>query len=92
MLGSRAESGGQPAVLGTVMDVTERKLSQDKIAEQARMLDLASDAIMVCDLDDRILYWNENAQRIYGWTAQEAIGGLAFEKLRLHPAEFQKAK
>ena len=92
VLGSRAESGGQPAVLGMVMDITERKLSQDKIAEQARMLDLASDAIVVCNLEDRILYWNQSAERIYGWTAQEAVDGIAFEKLRAGPAEFQEAR
>ena len=92
VLGSRAESGGQPAVLGMAMDITERKLSQDKIAEQARMLDLASDAIVVCNLDDRILYWNQSARRIYGWTAQEAVGGIAFEKLSVNPADFQRAK
>ena len=92
VLGSRTESGGKPAVLGMVMDVTERKLSQDKIAEQARMLDLASDGIVVCSLDDRILYWNQSAGRIYGWTVQEAIGAIACEKLDADSAEFQKAK
>jgi len=92
VLGSRTEFGGKPAVLGMLLDVTESKLAQDKIAEQARMLDLASDAIIVSDLEDRILYWNQSAQRIYGWTAQEAVGGIVFEKMRVNPAEFQKAR
>jgi PAS domain S-box-containing protein len=92
VLGSRTEFGGKPAVLGMLLDVTERKLAHDKIAEQARMLDLASDGIIVSDLQDRILYWNQSAQRIYGWTAQQAVGGVAFEKMRVNPAEFQKAK
>ncbi|MGA2853710.1 MAG: PAS domain S-box protein [Verrucomicrobiota bacterium] len=92
VLGSRTEFGGKPAVMGMIMDVTERKLAQDKIAEQARMLDLASDAIIVSDLEDRIVYWNQSAQRIYGWTAQQAVGGVAFEKMRISPAEFHKAR
>ena len=29
---------------------------------------------MVCDLDDRLIYWNKSAERLYGWTAVEAIG------------------
>jgi PAS domain S-box-containing protein len=92
VLGNRTEFGGKPAVLGTLLDITESKLAQDKITEQARMLDLASDAIIVSDLEDRILYWNQSAHRIYGWTAQEAVGGIAFEKMRVNPAEFQKAR
>ncbi len=92
VLGGRTEFGGKPAVLGMLLDVTERKLAQDKIAEQARMLDLASDAIIVSDLQDRILYWNQSAQRIYGWTAQQSVGGIAFEMMRINPAEFQKAR
>ena len=49
VLGNRTEFGGKPAVLGMLLDITERKLAQDKITEQARMLDLASDAIIVSD-------------------------------------------
>lgn len=92
VLGSRTEFGGRPAVLGMLLDVTERKIAQDKIAEQARMLDLAGDAIVVSDLDDRISYWNQSAQRIYGWTPQQAVGGISYEKMRVNPADFQKAK
>jgi PAS domain S-box-containing protein len=92
VLGSRTEFGGKPAVLGMLLDVTERRLAQDKIAEQTRMLDFASDAIIVSDLQDRILYWNQSAQRIYGWTAQQAVGGVAHEIMRINPTEFQKAR
>lgn len=90
--GSRTEVNGRPAVLGMLQDITERKLSQDKIAEQARMLNLASDAIVVCDLEGRVRYWNKNARQVYGWTAQQAIGELAWEKMRIAPAEFQEAR
>jgi PAS domain S-box-containing protein len=41
---------------------------------QARLLDLANDAIFVRGADDRISYWNEGAERLYGWTREEAIG------------------
>jgi PAS domain S-box-containing protein len=91
-LGCRTEFKGRPAVLGMLLDITERKLAQDKIAEQARMLDLASDAIVVCDLEGRIQYWNQNAQRIYGWTAPQALGAPAFEKMCIPPDDFQQAR
>jgi PAS domain S-box-containing protein len=52
----------------------ERQHSQQQIREQAALLDVATDAIMVRSLDDKILYWNKGAERLYGWLAQEAIG------------------
>ena len=90
--GSRTEFQGRPAVLGMFLDITERKLAQDKIAEQARMLNLASDAIVVCDLEGRIRYWNKNARQIYGWTTEQALGQLAWEKMHIPPADFQEAR
>jgi PAS domain S-box-containing protein len=56
----------------------------EHVQEQARMLDQASDAIIVRDLDDRIQYWNKSAERIYGWTADEAIGRRVQELLHKH--------
>lgn len=45
-----------------------------RIQEQAALLDRANDAIMVRDMQDRILFWNHGAERLYGWTAAEAVG------------------
>jgi two-component system cell cycle sensor histidine kinase/response regulator CckA len=90
--GSRTDFGGRPAVLGMVLDVTERLRSQAKIQEQARMLDLASDAIVVWDLSDRILYWNQQSRRIFQCPTEDAIGAPALEKLRIPPEAYQKAK
>lgn len=55
-------------------DITERKRAEARIREQAELLDKARDAIVVRDLSDRILYWNKGAERVYGWTAAEAMG------------------
>ena len=60
-------------MLGMMQDVTERKVAEDKIREQAALLDNTQDAIMVRDLDNRVLYWNRSAERLYGWTAAEAL-------------------
>jgi PAS domain S-box-containing protein len=56
------------------LEIVERKKAETQIGEQARLLDLAHDAILVCDMEDRVLYWNKSAERIYGWKAQEAVG------------------
>jgi two-component system, cell cycle sensor histidine kinase and response regulator CckA len=55
-------------------DVTVRKLAEQQLAEQAALLDKASDAIIVLGLDQRVLFWNHSAERLFGWAATEAIG------------------
>ena len=55
-------------------DAAERERMQAKIREQAALLDRARDAICLHDMAQKILYWNSGAERIYGWTAREALG------------------
>lgn len=55
-------------------DITERKNGEAQIREQAALLDQAPDAILVRDLEHNILFWNQGAERMYGWTAAEAVG------------------
>ena len=52
----------------------ERRQGEEKIREQAALLDKARDAICVTDMERRILYWNKGAERLYGWSAEEAVG------------------
>ncbi|MBW4524672.1 MAG: response regulator [Phormidium tanganyikae FI6-MK23] len=52
----------------------ERKRAEHKIREQAALLDVATDAISVQDLNSRILFWNKGAERLYGWSAEEMTG------------------
>jgi PAS domain S-box-containing protein len=44
------------------------------LQQQANLLDLAYDAIIVTDLDGKVLFWNNGATEIYGWRKKEAIG------------------
>lgn len=55
-------------------DITLQKQRERQLAEQARLLDLTYDAIIVRDAQDRIVYWNKGAQEMYGYTADEALG------------------
>ena len=69
------DAAGKPLrIVGVVIDMTDRKIAEEKIREQAELLDKAQDAIIVCNLDRTILYWNKGAERIYGWSTTEAIG------------------
>jgi two-component system, cell cycle sensor histidine kinase and response regulator CckA len=74
-------------------DITERKRAEEQIREQAALLDQAQDAIMVRDLDQKILFWNKGAEHIYGWTADEAIGKNIQELILKQPSEqFETAR
>lgn len=65
---------GETCLLMVLRDITERKQAEDKIREQAALLDKAQDAITVRDLRGRILYWNKSAERVYGFPAGEVVG------------------
>lgn len=69
------EQTGQPLkMVGTMHDITEQKKAEELLREQAALLDKAQDAILVRDLGNHIRFWNQSAERLYGWTAQEVIG------------------
>jgi two-component system, cell cycle sensor histidine kinase and response regulator CckA len=54
-----------------VRDVTERKLAEEKIIEQARLLDVARDSIIVRDMNDQLQYINKATEELFGWTFDE---------------------
>lgn len=54
-------------------DITERRLAEEQIREQAALLNNAQDAIAVQDLEGRVLFWNRGAERMYGWTSAEVL-------------------
>ncbi|MBD2388503.1 hybrid sensor histidine kinase/response regulator [Cylindrospermum sp. FACHB-282] len=62
-------------------DISQRKQIEQKLHEQAALLDITTDAIFVKDLHDQILFWNKGAEQIYGWQKQEALGKIAGEIL-----------
>ena len=65
---------GRDAVVVLTIDRTEQKRVEERAREQANMLNGASDAIIVRDLQDKIHFWNKGAERLYGWNAAEALG------------------
>ena len=77
------------AILEISSDVTERKKAeaalhgvQEELRKHATMFDAAHDAIMTLDPEGTITYWNRGAERLYGWTTQEAEGQNANALLR----------
>jgi len=65
--------------LGMLTDAFNRMLAetqenQARLAEQARLLDLSTDAIIVRDMQGFVQFWNRGAEQLYGWTSAEAAG------------------
>ena len=51
-----------------------QRATEKTLRDQALILDLANDTIFIRDREDRITYWNKGAQRLYGWSEEEAVG------------------
>jgi two-component system, cell cycle sensor histidine kinase and response regulator CckA len=68
---------GQGRILGgiaVIADVTAQKAAGRHMQRQAQMLDLAYEPILILDNRNAITYWNRGAERLYGWTKEEALG------------------
>lgn len=78
---SQIDVGGRKLFTVILRDITERKRAEEKLREQALLLDKAQEAILLRSLDGPILYWNQGAERLYGWSAEEAVGQLAKDLL-----------
>src|SRR5579859_849851 len=75
--------GERPVRLtGINLDINAQKQAERKLSQQATMLNEAHEAIITTDLTGAILYWNQGASQIYGWSAEEATGQKAQELLQ----------
>ncbi len=73
-------------------DTTAVRKAEAKLLEQARLLDLAQDAITVRDLSNRIRFWSRGAEKTYGWSAAEAVDRSIVELVQADPKAFAAAK
>lgn len=65
----------------------------EEVSAQADLLNLANDAIFVRTLDDKITYWNQGAERLYGWTRAEVLQKTPHQILRTEfPQPFEEIK
>lgn len=66
---------------GVIIDITGRKLAEQRVQEQADLLNKTQDAVIVLNLTQTVRYWNVGAEQMYGWTAEEAVGQSVTELL-----------
>jgi PAS domain S-box-containing protein len=67
-------NGGYGGALAMISDITERKRAEEEVARLAAVVESAPDAILSTDLDGRITSWNAAAERLLGFSREEAIG------------------
>lgn len=72
----------QPIFTGFVRDITQRKQAEEKIAYQAYLLENVNDAVIGSDENSIIRFWNQGAERMFGWKAEEVVGRSGREILR----------
>ena len=75
-------AAGEDQYQELVRDITERKRAEQQLRKQAELLSLAHDAIIVRDKKGQINFWNQGAEKTYGWTAEEAIGRITHHLLQ----------
>src|SRR6185503_7931621 len=69
-------------VSSAIRDITVQKQEAARLKEQADLLDLTHDTILVRNLDGTIRFWNRGAEETYGWKRDEVIGAVSHDLLR----------
>jgi PAS domain S-box-containing protein len=69
------------AILSIIRDITERKKSDETIKFQADLLNHVGQAIIMVDNNRTIRFWNKVAEKLYGWSEEQAVGHKVNELL-----------
>ncbi|MCW3983333.1 MAG: PAS domain S-box protein [Candidatus Bathyarchaeota archaeon] len=87
------EQKRKAGILAVVSDISERKRAEKALKEsEARFRAIstsAMDAIVLCDSTDKVMYWNPAAQKMFGYTSEEALGAKMMDLVI--PPEFHKS-
>jgi PAS domain S-box-containing protein len=92
--GSRTELGGKPFIVGTLLDITQRRQKEDALRRQEehfrRLTENASNIVHTVDASGSISYISPAVERVLGFTPRELVGrpSAAF----VHPADAERAK
>ncbi len=72
--GTRLDWGGRPAIMGTVLDVTERRRAEERIGQLSRAVEQSPTSIVITDRQGNIEYVNPKFTSLTGYTLEEVLG------------------
>ena len=78
-------------IIAVSRDVTERKEAEERVLFQAHLLEQVQAAVIATDMRGLVTHWNEHAERLYGWSSEEALG-RNITKLTVGPADARLAE
>jgi PAS domain S-box-containing protein len=74
-----------------IYDITERKKDEESLKRQGALLDISYEAFFSWNFNGKIVFWNQGAERLYGYNSDEAIGWISHELLKTQlPHEFEE--
>lgn len=71
----------EPLLLVTVNDISERKKRDEEIKFKTQLLEAVEQSVFATDMTGTVLFWNRFAEKLYGWSAYEALGRNIVELL-----------
>ncbi|WMS44833.1 ATP-binding protein [Acuticoccus sp. MNP-M23] len=84
---ARTVDGKTESLFGITTDVTDQRTDDAPARRHSTMLDGASDPVVVFDLAGKVLYWNREAECVYGWTRAEVVGADVASLIAKEPEE-----
>ena len=79
-----ANEEGLEEIIALLHDITQQRVTTQRAALQARLLDSVEQAVVATDLENRITYWNRHAEDLYGWSAAD-VRGRSFVEVTAPP-------
>jgi PAS domain S-box-containing protein len=67
-------SGKLIGAVNVLVDISDRKRAEDRVLFQAHLLEQVQAAVIATDMRGIVTHWNEHAEKLYGWTREEAMG------------------
>jgi PAS domain S-box-containing protein len=85
------DHAGKPLhYVASIQDMTQRHAAEARIQFQAELLHAVQQAVIATDLNGKITYWNQQAEALYGWPADEVIGRNIVD-VNVSPAQADQA-
>ena len=69
-----AQPDGSVLFDSIILDITQQKRAEEAVRYQAQLLDTVEQSVIAVDLEARVTWWNRHAERLYGYSAAEAMG------------------